>query len=74
MLSTASLIVVFIVDTNGGRKGPILLDSVNCSGSESRLSQCSSQGWNNHNCYHYNDIRINCSGLYNDTLKLLNNH
>ena len=52
------------VDVNSDKKGLILLESVNCSGEETKLSQCPSPGWNEHNCNHNSDIRINCSGSY----------
>ncbi|XP_034033272.1 scavenger receptor cysteine-rich domain-containing group B protein [Thalassophryne amazonica] len=40
--------------------GPILLDNVDCKGSETDLSQCASHGWGTHNCYHYEDVAITC--------------
>uniref|UniRef100_A0AAR2KJ35 SRCR domain-containing protein n=1 Tax=Pygocentrus nattereri TaxID=42514 RepID=A0AAR2KJ35_PYGNA len=42
----------------GQGSGPILLDNVDCKGEETGLSQCGNQGWGIHNCYHYEDIRL----------------
>ena len=47
--------VARIGGTYGQGSGPIYLDNVGCSGSESRLTECSNRGWGNHNCAHYED-------------------
>ena len=44
--------------------GSILLDDVSCSGSETRLSQCSHAGTGNHNCRHIEDAGVVCEGKY----------
>ena len=41
---------------------PILLDNVICTGNERSLLQCSHNGFNKHNCDHYEDIVIECVG------------
>ena len=41
---------------------PILLDDVICTGSETSLVQCSHNGFNEHNCYHYEDVVVECVG------------
>ncbi|KAM9780719.1 scavenger receptor cysteine-rich domain-containing group B protein isoform 2-T2 [Syngnathus typhle] len=42
--------------------GHILLDNINCIGSEEQLAQCANLGWRNHNCGHHEDAGITCSG------------
>ncbi|XP_074528746.1 scavenger receptor cysteine-rich domain-containing group B protein [Halichoeres trimaculatus] len=44
----------------GQGSGLILLDNVNCDGSETDLSQCRNLGWGVHNCYHYEDVAVTC--------------
>ena len=45
----------------GRGSGPILLDNVHCTGSESYIWDCKHRGWNNDlYCHHGNDAGVDC--------------
>ena len=46
--------------THGQGTGPIWLNGVACSGSESRISDCSHNGWGINSCTHSRDASVRC--------------
>ncbi|CAN9509905.1 unnamed protein product [Ophioblennius macclurei] len=49
----------------GAGRGPIWLDDVSCSGSESSISDCRHSGFGVHNCGHHEDSSVVCEGVPN---------
>ena len=46
----------------GRGSGSIYLDNVGCTGTESRLVDCSHRGIGVHDCSHYEDAGLSCQG------------
>ena len=44
----------------GRGSGPIWLDNLHCTGTESQLASCRHNGWGRNNCGHYEDVSIRC--------------
>ncbi|XP_067115130.1 deleted in malignant brain tumors 1 protein-like [Osmerus mordax] len=56
----------------GQGSGPIWLDDVRCSGSESSLAECSHLPFGSHNCVHSEDAGVICEAV--DPLRLVNGY
>ena len=48
----------------GASRGPILLDNVQCRGSETNIQDCVHKGWGNSNCGHAEDAGVICGIEY----------
>ncbi|EDV21315.1 uncharacterized protein TRIADDRAFT_30641, partial [Trichoplax adhaerens] len=48
------------IQSYGPGTGPIYIDELNCRGYESNIFQCSHNGFEKHNCYHRQDVGVEC--------------
>lgn len=55
--------VVTAANTRDG-SGKIWLDDVDCNGGEDSIFKCGHNGFGVHNCFHYDDIGVECSGTF----------
>lgn len=51
----------FTSAAHGEGSGPIWLDDVRCSGSETHLHKCNKRKWGDHDCTHKQDASMKCS-------------
>ena len=58
----------FFLCSYGSATGTIWLDNVRCSGSESRLNYCQRNPLGSHDCWHYQDVAIDCNYTGNPTI------
>ena len=49
--------------THGQGTGPIWMDDLACSGSESHVYDCRHRGWGDHDCTHSRDASVECSSI-----------
>ena len=50
--------------------GPIWLDDVRCSGTETSIFRCPNRGLGVHNCVHFEDVGVSCSGGQNESVEI----
>ena len=51
----------------GSGSGEILLDNVQCSGTEASLFECRHNGIGVDNCTHHEDVGVECQGTFRTT-------
>ena len=60
----------FIGNHYGAGSGPIWLNNVQCSGSETNITECQRSDWGRHNCTHDNDVSVSCiAGIITNRLQ-----
>jgi len=47
----------------GAGSGPIWLDDVQCSGTETTIADCRHRSWGSHDCEHHQDVSVLCSSV-----------
>ncbi|XP_041368061.1 deleted in malignant brain tumors 1 protein-like isoform X2 [Gigantopelta aegis] len=54
----------------GRGRVPVLMDGVNCDGSEVNIADCNHAGWGLHNCQHEEDASVICATSTNERPKI----
>lgn len=62
-LSRYRRIGTFIGKRHGNGTGQIVLDEVNCEGTEQSIDECRHSPWGTHDCTHNEDVSISCGRL-----------
>ncbi|KAL4223332.1 scavenger receptor [Mactra antiquata] len=68
MLSYTGIAKAYHSATHGEGTLPILLDSVDCSGSEKSIFDCTSLIWGSNKCHHSDDVSVSCHPSLNVSL------
>ena len=66
--------VRYWIDPSHRRHGRIWLDDLQCYGTEDTLSECQSSNWGDTNCDHTQDIFVECTGMFNFSLRQIITH
>ena len=58
----------------GQGSGPIWLSDLGCTGAEESVSNCTHNGFGNHDCTHSEDVGVQCQGNYSTLVAFYKNN